>query len=120
MGFPVLALAVPLLVALGYWATVRLGGVVDISATSARSGGGSRGPALVGHACVVSTSKLGRTHGRAEVTTAGGRSAEIEVRLVGEAPRAAGWTALIYGYDAARDCFWITPVDPATLVGLNR
>jgi hypothetical protein len=107
MGFPVLALAVPLLVALGYWATVRLGGVVDLSATS-------------GRACVVSTSRLGRTYGRAEVTTAGDRSAEIEVRLAGEAPRAAGWTALIYGYDAARDCFWITPVDPATFFGLNR
>ena len=120
MGFPVLALAVPLLVALGYWASVRLGGVVDIPATSARPDAGPCGPALVGLACVVCTSKLGRTYGRAEVTTTGGRSAEIEVRLAGEAPRAVGWTALIYRYDAARDCFWVTPVDPATLVGLNR
>jgi hypothetical protein len=111
LQFPLFALAVPVLVGVGYWVTLRLGEVVDLPATSP----GSRG--LVGNACVVCTNRLGPTYGRAEVITEGGRSTEIQVRLAGEAPHAAGWTALIYGYDPARDCFWITPIDLATITG---
>ena len=114
LQFPLLALAAPALVAIGYWTLLRLSGVVDLSATSPRPR--SR-PSLIGHACVVCTASLGPTHGRAEVITDGGRATEIQVRLAGKAPHAAGWTALIYGYDAARDCFWITPIDTATLTG---
>ena len=113
LQFPLFALAAPVLVAVGYWGILRLSGVVDLSATSSRP----RGRALIGHACVVCTASLGPTHGRAEVITDGGRSTEIQVRLAGKAPHAAGWTALIYGYDPARDCFWITPIDTATLTG---
>jgi hypothetical protein len=108
------ALAAPALVAVGYWLTVRLSGVVALPATSPRPPGPD---ALVGHACVVSTARLGPRYGRAEVITDGDRSTEIQVRLVGRAPHAAGWTALIYGYDPAHDCFWVTPIDPATLTG---
>jgi hypothetical protein len=112
--FPLLALAAPVLVAVGYWVTVRLNGVVDLPATSPQP---PVPAALVGHACVVSTARLGPTYGRADVVTGGGRSAEIQVRLAGRAPHAAGWTARIYGYDATHDCFWITPIDSATLTG---
>jgi hypothetical protein len=114
LQFPLFALAVPVLVAVGYWVTLRLSAVVDVSAISPRPPGPQW---LVGHGCVVCTDRLGPTYGRAEVITKSGRSAEIQVRLAGRAPHAAGWTALIYGYDPVRDCFWITPIDPATLTG---
>jgi hypothetical protein len=107
-----LGLAALLLGALGYAVSVRLGGVVHDPATSTR-------PAphrLIGRTCQVSSARLGPTYGRAEVTTAGERSEEIQVRLAGKATRAAGWTVLIYGYDAARNCFWVTPIDAAILI----
>lgn len=107
-----LGLAALLLGALGYAVSVRLGGVVHYPATSTR-------PAphlLVGRTGLVCTTRLGPTYGRAEVTTAGGPSEEIQVRLAGKATRAAGWTVLIYGYDAAHNCFWVTPIDAAILI----
>jgi hypothetical protein len=108
---PTLGLAALLLVALGYWVSVRLGGVVEVPATSARPA-----PHLfVGRTCLVCTSRLGPTYGRAEVTTAGGPSTDMQVRLAGKATHAAGWTVLIYGYDPTGNCFWVTPIDVATL-----
>jgi len=59
---------------------------------------------------VVRTRHVGPDHGQAEVTAADGSSAVIQVRLAGEAHDATGWTALIYGYDADDEVFWITPI----------
>ncbi|GIJ43858.1 hypothetical protein Val02_07440 [Virgisporangium aliadipatigenens] len=73
------------------------------------SEGASRS-AFVGRTCVVRTRHVDTGYGQAEVTADDGSSAVIQVRLVGEAHEAAGWTALIYGYDADDEVFWITPI----------
>jgi hypothetical protein len=69
---------------------------------------------FVGRPCVVRTGEVGLDFGQAEVTAADGSTAIIQVRLAGPAPLGAGWTALIYDYDADAETFWITPVDPAS------
>ena len=66
---------------------------------------------FVGRCCVVRTGAVGPDFGQAEVTAADGASAIIQVRLAGDAPAGAGWTALIYDYDPERETFWITPVE---------
>jgi hypothetical protein len=66
---------------------------------------------FVGRMCVVRTGRVGRDFGQAEVTASDGSSALVQVRLVGVAIRSAGWTALLYDYDAAGEFFWITPMD---------
>lgn len=66
---------------------------------------------FVGRPCVVRTGAVGADFGQAEVTAVDGSSAIIQVRVAGDAPAGAGWTALIYDYDADRETFWITPVE---------
>lgn len=96
-------------VALGTaWAGTR--GLVVTGRRLLPATGGSSRADFVGRTCVVRTRHVGPAHGQAEVTAADGSSAVIQVRLAGEAHEAAGWTALIYGYDADDEVFWITPI----------
>jgi hypothetical protein len=69
---------------------------------------------FVGRQCVVRTGEVGLDFGQAEVAADDGSTAIIQVRLAGKAPSGSGWTGLIYDYDADRETFWITPVEPAS------
>jgi hypothetical protein len=69
---------------------------------------------FVGRRCVVRTGAVGPDFGQAEVTADDGSTAIIQVRMAGDAPGGAGWTGLIYDYDADDETFWITPVDSAS------
>jgi hypothetical protein len=62
---------------------------------------------------VVRTGRVGPDFGQAEVTADDGSTAIIQVRLAAYAVAEAGWTALIYDYDADTEAFWITPAQPA-------
>jgi hypothetical protein len=68
---------------------------------------------FVGRTCVVRTGQVGPDFGQAEVTAEDGSTAIIQVRLAAQSLAAAGWTALIYDYDADLEAFWITPAEPA-------
>lgn len=68
---------------------------------------------LIGRICVIRTDRLRRNFGLAEVRAGDGASVFIEVRLVGRADGAAGWSALIYDYDATGRYYWVVPLDVA-------
>ncbi|GAA1033390.1 hypothetical protein GCM10009557_34980 [Virgisporangium ochraceum] len=68
---------------------------------------------FVGRHCVVRTGQVGPDFGQAEVTADDGSTAIIQVRLAAYSLADAGWTALIYDYDAETEAFWITPAEPA-------
>ncbi|MFC5285820.1 hypothetical protein ACFPM7_02045 [Actinokineospora guangxiensis] len=69
---------------------------------------------FVGLVCVVRTQRVDATFGQAEVTSADGSSAIVQVRQAGDDPLSAGRTAVIYDYDTAGEFFWISPVDLST------
>ena len=64
---------------------------------------------FVGRLCVVRTGQVGPDFGQAEVTADDGSTAIIQVRMAAYSLVDAGWTALIYDYDAESETFWITP-----------
>ncbi|MGS2646480.1 hypothetical protein [Streptosporangium sp. LJ11] len=66
---------------------------------------------FVGRVCVVRTSRVGRTFGQAEVTSADGSSALVQVRQTGDEVFAAGSVALIFAYDSPGEFFWVMPYD---------
>lgn len=66
---------------------------------------------FVGLVCVVRTGRVDTTFGQAEVTSADGSSAIVQVRQAGDDPLPAGRTAVIYDYDTDGEFFWIAPVD---------
>jgi len=72
---------------------------------------GASRSAFVGRSCVVRTGYVTADFGQAEVTARDGSSALIQVRTTGVIAGAAGWSALIYDYDADGEFFWVTPVD---------
>jgi hypothetical protein len=69
---------------------------------------------FVGLVCVVRTQRVDATFGQAEVTSADGSSAIVQVRQAGDDALSAGRTAVIYDYDTAGEFFWISPVDLST------
>ncbi len=69
---------------------------------------------FVGLVCVVRTQRVDATFGQAEVTSADGSSAIVQVRQAGDDPLSAGRTAVIYDYDTDGEFFWIAPVDLST------
>jgi hypothetical protein len=69
---------------------------------------------FVGLVCVVRTQRVDTTFGQAEVTSADGSSAIVQVRQAGDDPLSTGRTAVIYDYDPAGEFFWISPVDLST------
>ncbi|MGC5013106.1 hypothetical protein ACLQ2R_20295 [Streptosporangium sp. DT93] len=66
---------------------------------------------FVGRACVIRTGRVGRDFGQAEVTSADGSSALVQVRQTGDEDFAAGSTALIFAYDSPGEFFWVMPYD---------
>ncbi|MEU4829058.1 hypothetical protein [Streptosporangium sp. NPDC023615] len=66
---------------------------------------------FVGRACVIRTRRVGRDFGQAEVTSADGSSALVQVRQTGDEDFAAGSTALIFAYDSPGEFFWVMPYD---------
>lgn len=68
---------------------------------------------FVGGVCVIRTGTVTVDFGQAEVTSADGSSAVIQVRQAGNDRFSAGSTAVIYDYDAKGEFFWVMPVDAA-------
>ncbi|MFI6508352.1 hypothetical protein ACIBCT_12155 [Streptosporangium sp. NPDC050855] len=66
---------------------------------------------FVGRTCVIRTRRVGRDFGQAEVTSADGSSALVQVRQTGDEDFAAGSTALIFAYDLPGEFFWVMPYD---------
>ncbi|MBG0828263.1 DUF1449 family protein [Planomonospora sp. ID67723] len=66
---------------------------------------------FVGRMCVIRTGRVSRSFGQAEVTSADGSSALIQVRQTGDDVFLAGGTALIFAYDSDGEFFWVTPYD---------
>ncbi|GAA4193520.1 hypothetical protein GCM10022252_36560 [Streptosporangium oxazolinicum] len=66
---------------------------------------------FVGRVCVIRTSRVDRAFGQAEVTSADGSSALVQVRQTGDEVFAAGSVALIFAYDSPGEFFWVTPYD---------
>ncbi|HEX2314571.1 MAG TPA: hypothetical protein VHJ17_12590 [Thermomonospora sp.] len=68
---------------------------------------------FVGRMCVIRTSRVGPDFGQAEITSADGSSAVIQVRQDGDDPLTYGSSALIFDYDAAGEFFRVMPYDSA-------
>lgn len=75
---------------------------------------------FVGSLCVIRTGRVTADFGQAEVTSADGSSAVVQVRQPGDEPLRAGSSALIYDYDADGEFFWVTPTDIALNPDLTR
>lgn len=72
---------------------------------------------FVGKTCVIRTAAVSGDFGQAEITSADGSSAIVQVRL-GESiepsrPLNRGDTALIFDYDCDGGHFYVTPFDPS-------
>ncbi|MEU4092916.1 hypothetical protein [Streptomyces sp. NPDC026673] len=69
---------------------------------------------FVGRVCVVRTGRVGPDFGQAEVTAADGSAAVVQVRVLGpDEGLINGSAALIFDYDAVRECFLVAPYDAA-------
>lgn len=68
---------------------------------------------FVGRMCVIRTGTVTERFGQAEVHSADGASALVQVRRVGSEPLASGDNALIFDYDTAGEFFWVMPYDAA-------
>ncbi|MFJ6212534.1 hypothetical protein ACIQGZ_04260 [Streptomyces sp. NPDC092296] len=64
---------------------------------------------FVGLTCVIRTGRVTADFGQAEVTSADGSSAVVQVRQTDDAPLRAGSTALIFDYDADGEFFRVMP-----------
>lgn len=72
---------------------------------------------FVGRTCVIRTASVSADFGQAEITSADGSSAIVQVRLgegLGEPdrPPERGDSALIFDYDTEGGHFYVTPFDP--------
>lgn len=72
---------------------------------------------FVGRTCVIRTGSVTDSFGQAELTSADGSSAVIQVRLApehaAERPLSSGSTAIVYDYDGVKEIFWVAASDPA-------
>ncbi|WP_329182945.1 hypothetical protein [Actinacidiphila glaucinigra] len=69
---------------------------------------------FVGKVCVVRTGRVSAEFGQAEVTADDGSTAVLQVRTAGpDEGLVGGSTALIFDYDAVRECFLVAPYDAA-------
>jgi len=64
---------------------------------------------FVGRECVIRTGRVTDDFGQAEVTSADGSTAIIQVRQTGEHELAHGRIALIFDYDIDGEFFWVAP-----------
>lgn len=69
---------------------------------------------FIGMTCVVRTGRVTATFGQAEVHSADGSSALVQVRQTGHDELRAGTVAVLYDFDADGEFFWIVPTDVAT------
>ncbi|GAA0926960.1 hypothetical protein GCM10009559_12480 [Pseudonocardia zijingensis] len=79
---------------------------------------------FVGRICVIRTGHVSETFGQAEITSADGSSAIVQVRrpaeMEGRGLLRSGSEALIFDYDAEKEIFWVDvapsaqPPDPPT------
>ncbi|MFD8112218.1 hypothetical protein [Streptomyces microflavus] len=78
---------------------------------------------FVGRVCTVRTGSVSASFGQAEVASADGSTAVVQVRQAPRAPRLAephaeellvsGSTGLLYAYDEEGEFFWVSPFDAA-------
>ncbi|TDQ53086.1 DUF1449 family protein [Actinorugispora endophytica] len=66
---------------------------------------------FVGRVCVIRTGRVDKDFGQAEVSSADGSTALVQVRQNGDDPLTSGSTALIFEYDDAGAFFWVTAYD---------
>jgi hypothetical protein len=68
---------------------------------------------LVGQTCIIRTTSVDERHGQAEVTSADGSSAVVQVRHHGnDDGLTAGTHAFIVDYDPDREFFWVAAMPP--------
>jgi hypothetical protein len=67
---------------------------------------------FLGRECVIRTGRVSGDFGQAEVTSADGSSAIIQVRQTGEHELTNGRRALIFDYDTDGEFFWVAPAHP--------
>jgi hypothetical protein len=68
---------------------------------------------FIGLTCVVRTGRVTSSFGQAEVHSADGSSALVQVRQAGHDDLRAGTVAVLYDFDADGEFFWIVPADVA-------
>jgi len=69
---------------------------------------------FVGRTAVIRTGRVTATFGQAEVHSADGSSAIVQVRQAGDDDLRAGTVAVLYDFDPAGEFFWVVPTDIAT------
>jgi hypothetical protein len=69
---------------------------------------------LLGRTGIIRTGRVTRTFGQAEVHSADGSSAIVQVRQAGDDDLHAGSIALLYDVDPEGEFFWVVPADIAT------
>jgi len=102
-------IAVPFAAAGGAWLAVRalLGPLRRLFPDGGRH---SRGD-LVGRPCVIRTGAATADFGQAEVTSADGSTAIVQVRTTGQDRLGRGDKALIFDYDKDGEFFWVMPYE---------
>ena len=69
---------------------------------------------FLGRTCVIRTGRVTATFGQAEVHSADGSSAIVQVRQAGDDDLRAGSLALLFDSDPDGEFFWVVPADIAT------
>ncbi|WP_405991821.1 hypothetical protein [Streptomyces sp. NBC_00986] len=68
---------------------------------------------FVGLTCTIRTGRVDAGFGQAEVRSADGSAAVVQVRQTGNDALAGGSTGLLYAYDETGEFFWVAPYDSA-------
>ncbi|KPM54719.1 hypothetical protein CcI49_07115 [Frankia sp. CcI49] len=109
VALAVVAVAVALV---GTWLLVRLLLFPLRRLLRRRRGAATSRSELLGRLCVIRTGRVGPEFGQAEVRADDGSSVLVQVRHPENNPLLrAGSSAVIYSYDAAREIFWVSPLD---------
>lgn len=104
-----LLIAVPFAALAGAWLATR-GLVAPLRRLFPEGDRRSRGD-FVGQMCVIRTGTATPDFGQAEVTSADGSSAVVQVRTTGQDRLARGDNALIFEYDKDGEFFWVMPYE---------
>lgn len=68
---------------------------------------------FVGLTCTIRTGRVDDGFGQAEVRSADGSAAVVQVRQTGNDALSSGSTGLLYAYDETGEFFWVAPYDTA-------
>ncbi|MEU8981991.1 hypothetical protein ACFVXW_01920 [Streptomyces sp. NPDC058251] len=68
---------------------------------------------FVGLTCTIRTGRVDGGFGQAEVRSADGSAAVVQVRQTGTEALTSGSTGLLYAYDETGEFFWVAPYDAA-------